>query len=152
HTVVVLVSRVHRGVVEALEYARSLRPQHLAALYVSYEDDDRIAMERQWEEFDLDTPLEIVHSPYRELVDAVLLYLDELDARWDNDRITVIIPEFVVGRWDEHILHNQSAWRLTGKLLFRPPTVVTSVPYHVDIAGGPVPVPQETPARVARPS
>jgi len=139
HTVVVLVSRVHRGVVEALEYARSLRPQHLAALYVSYEDDDRIAMERQWEEFDLDTPLEIVHSPYRELVDAVLLYLDELDARWDNDRITVIIPEFVVGRWYEHMLHNQSALRLKGKLLFRPGTVVTSVPYHVDLpqqAGG----------------
>ncbi len=65
-------SRVHRGVVEALEYARSLRPQHLAALYVSYEDDDRIAMESQWEEFELDVPLEMVHSPYRELVDAVL--------------------------------------------------------------------------------
>jgi amino acid transporter len=134
HTVVVLVSRVHRGVVEALEYAKSLRPQHLAALYVSYEDDDRIAMERQWEEFDLDTPLEVVHSPYRELVDAVLLYLDELDARWDNDRITVIIPEFVVGRWYEHMLHNQSALRLKGKLLFRPGTVVTSVPYHVDVS------------------
>jgi amino acid transporter len=132
HTVVVLVSRVHRGVIEALEYARSLRPQHLAALYVSYEDDDRIAMERQWEEFGLDTPLEVVHSPYRELVEAVLLYLDELDARWDNDRITVVIPEFVVGKWYEHMLHNQSALRLKGKLLFRPATVVTSVPYHVD--------------------
>jgi amino acid transporter len=136
HTVVVLVSRVHRGVVEALEYARSLRPQHLAALYVSYEDDDRMAMERQWEEFGLDTPLEVVHSPYRELVDAVLLYLDELDARWDNDRITVIIPEFVVGKWWEHMLHNQSALRLKGKLLFRPGTVVTSVPYHVDVSQG----------------
>jgi amino acid transporter len=143
HTVVVLVSRVHRGVVEALEYARSLRPQHLAALYVSYEDDDRIAMERQWEEFDLDVPLEVVHSPYRELVDAVLLYLDELDARWDNDRITVIIPEFVVGRWFEHMLHNQSALRLKGKLLFRPGTVVTSVPYHVDLPHEPEPRPTD---------
>jgi amino acid transporter len=131
HTVVVLVSRVHRGVVEALEYAKSLRPQHLAALYVSYEEDDRVALEREWEEFRIDVPLEVVHSPYRELVHAVLRYLDELDARWENDRITVIIPEFVVGRWYEHALHNQSALRLKGKLLFRPGTVVTSVPYHV---------------------
>ena len=80
----------------------------------------------------MEIPLEVVHSPYRELIDAVLLYLDELDARWDNDRITVIIPEFVVGRWYEHMLHNQSALRLKGKLLFRPATVVTSVPYHLN--------------------
>jgi amino acid transporter len=132
HTVVVLVGRIHKGVLKAIEYAKSLRPQHLVALYVSFEDDDREAMEKQWKEFGIDVPLEIVHSKYRELVRPVEQYIDELDRRWDNDTITVVIPEFVVGRWYEHLLHNQSALFLKGKLLFREGTVVTSVPYHVD--------------------
>jgi amino acid transporter len=131
HTVIVLVGRIHRGVLKALDYARSLRPQHLVAVYVSYEDGDREAMEAQWKEFEIDVPLEIVYSPYRELVDPVMRYIDELDERWTHDTITVIIPEFVVGKWYEHLLHNQSGLFLKGRLLFREGVVVTSVPYHV---------------------
>ncbi len=135
HTVVVLVSRVHRGVIQALGYARSLRPQHLVALYISHDDDDREAIERQWREFGINVSLEIKHSKYRELVHPIMEYLDELDERWNNDTITVVVPEFVVGRWYEHLLHNQSALLLKGRLLFREGTVVTSVPYHVDRYG-----------------
>ncbi len=61
----------------------------------------------------------------------------------------MIIPEFVVGRWYEHMLHNQSALRLKGKLLFRPGTVVTSVPYHVDIAADTPPPTRRTVVPVA---
>ncbi len=131
HTVVVLVGRIHKGVLKAIAYAKSLNPQHLLAAYVSFEDEDREQIERQWEEFGLDVPLEIIHSPYRELIEPVEKFIDELDARWDNDTVTVVIPEFVVGRWYEQILHNQSALMLKGKLLFREGIVVTSVPYHV---------------------
>jgi amino acid transporter len=131
HTVVVLVGRIHRGVVKALAYAKSLRPNHLVAVYISYDDNDHIVMEDQWEEYRLDVPLEIVSSPYRELVDAVEAYLDELDSRWNNDTITVLIPEFVVERWYENVLHNQSALALKFALLGRRGTVVTSVPYHL---------------------
>jgi hypothetical protein len=77
-------------------------------------------------------PLEIIDSPYRELVAPIERYLDELDARWDNDRITVVIPEFVVGlRSASNILHGQSALGLKLALLGRPNTIVTSVPFHV---------------------
>jgi amino acid transporter len=131
HTVVVLVGRIHRGVLKALDYARSLRPQHLVAVYVSFEEDDREELEKQWRAFQIDVPLEIVYSPYRELIGPIERYIDELDDRWDNDTVTVVIPEFVVGKWYEHLLHNQSALFLKGKLLFREGTVVTSVPYHV---------------------
>jgi hypothetical protein len=133
HTVVVLVGRVHKGVVQAVEYARSLRPNHLTALYVAYEDHDREAMEDQWRQFGFDVPLEVVTSPYRELPPAVEKFLDELDERWHNDTITVIIPEFVAGRLfsPTQLLHNQSAGALKLALLFRENTVVTSVPYHV---------------------
>ncbi|HEX7167374.1 MAG TPA: APC family permease [Acidimicrobiales bacterium] len=133
HTVVVLVSRVHRGVVDAIHYAQSLRPDHVLALYVAYEDEDREAMEAQWQAFGFDLPLEIANSPYREVTRAVETFLDELDDRWHNDTITVVIPEFVAGRLfsPTQLLHNQSAGALKLALLDRPNTVVTSVPYHV---------------------
>jgi amino acid transporter len=131
HTVVVLVGRVHKGVIQALAYARSLRPEHLIALYVSHDDDDAEDINRQWQEFGINVELEIKHSRYRELTAPIIEYLDELDERWHNDTITVVVPEFVVGKWYEHLLHNQSALFLKGRLLFREGTVVTSVPYHV---------------------
>jgi amino acid transporter len=145
HTVIVLVGRVHRGVVKALSYARSLRPQHLVAVYVSYEDEDRLALERQWKDLKIDIPLEILASPYRELVGPIERYIDELDARWDNDTVTVVIPEFIVGKWYEAVLHNQSALFLKAKLLFREGTVVTSVPYHLDHRYGDVEGTEEGP-------
>jgi hypothetical protein len=133
NTVVILVGRVHRGVIKAIQYGRSLRPNHITALYVAYDDEDRERMEQQWSEFGFDTPLEIVSSPYRELPPAVEQFLDELDERWHDDTITVIIPEFVTGRLfsPTQLLHNQSAGALKVALLFRERTIVTSVPYHV---------------------
>lgn len=130
HTVVVLVSSVHRGVLEGLAYARSLRPQYLIALHVASSDEEQETMLRQWRDFGLEDTLEIVFSPYRELASPVLRFIDELDHKWDDDTITVVIPEFVVNRWWEHLLHNQSALLLKARLLFRKGTVVTSIPYH----------------------
>jgi amino acid transporter len=134
HTVVVLVGRVHRGVVEALQYAKSLRPNHLVALHVSDEDDGRDRIEREWAVFAFDIPLEIVHSPYRELTPAVERYLDDLDQRHRGETVTIVIPEFVTGRLfsPTQLLHNQSGAALKLALLFRKNTVVTSVPYHLD--------------------
>ena len=137
HTVVVLVGRIHRGVIRALSYAKSLRPNHLAAVFVAADDDDREAILREWRRFQMDVPLEIVSSPYRELVEPVERFLVELDERWANDTISVIIPEFVVEHWYENLLHNQSALALKLALLDRPGTVVISVPYP--LGGAPDP-------------
>jgi hypothetical protein len=131
HTVVVLVGGVHRGVLEALAYAKSLAPNHLVAVSVVADEEEQEKIEKTWAERNLDVSLEIVHSPYRELTRPVLRFMDDLDARYDNDIVTVIIPEFVVTSWWSHLLHNQSALFLKGRLLFRKGTVVTSVPYHV---------------------
>ena len=134
HTVVVLVGRVHKGVLQALAYAKSINPQHLVAVSVVSDEEEQERIEKSWAEFGIEVPLEIVYSPYRELSRPTMRFLDELDERWPNDIITVLIPEFVVSHWWEHILHNQSALLLKGRLLFRKATVVTSVPYHVDTA------------------
>jgi amino acid transporter len=132
HTVVVLVGNVHRGVLEALAYAKSLNPNRVLAVTVVSDDDERERIELAWADRNIDVPLEIVYSPYRELTRPVLRFIDELDARYDNDIITVVLPEFVVKSWWAHLLHNQSALILKGRLLFRKGTVVTSVPYHLD--------------------
>jgi amino acid transporter len=132
HTIVVLVGGVHRGTLEALAYAKSLAPNHLVAMKIVSDEEEQEKIEKAWAERGLDIPLEIVNSPYRELTRPVLRFIDELDARYENDILTVVIPEFVVTSWWGHLLHNQSALFLKGRLLFRKGTVVISVPYHLE--------------------
>ena len=132
HTVVVLVGTVHRGVLEALAYAKSLHPDRLLAVTVVSDEEEQERIETAWRDRKIDIPLEIVHSPYRELTRPILRFIDELDARHDNSIVTVVLPEFVVGSWWSQLLHNQSALFLKGRLLFRKGTVVTSVPYHLE--------------------
>ena len=123
---------MHRGVLEALAYAKSLAPNRLLAVTVVSDEEEQERIEQQWAERGIDVPLEIVHSPYRELTRPILRFIDELDARYENDIITVVLPEFVVASWWGQLLHNQSALFLKGRLLFRKGTVVTSVPYHLE--------------------
>jgi hypothetical protein len=132
NTVVVLVGRVHKGVINALAYARSLNPTHLLAVSVVTDEEEDEHIRKQWTEYGIEVPLETVYNPYRELSRPITRFIDELDAEWENDIITIIIPEFVVNHWWEHLLHNQSALFLKGRLLFRKATVVTSVPYHLE--------------------
>jgi amino acid transporter len=132
HTVVVLVGGVHRGVLEALAYAKSLAPNHLVAVTVVSDEEEQERIEQQWEAHEIPEALDIVYSPYRELSRPILRFLDEIDTRWQNDVVTVLIPEVVVRHWWEQLLHNQTALFLKGRLLFRKGVVVTSVPYHLD--------------------
>lgn len=132
HTFVVLVGRVHRGVAQAIQYARSLRPDHIVALHIADEAVDHAEIEREWARFGFDIPLETVDSPYRELTGPVNRYLDRLQARWSSDAVTVVIPEFVVGLTSiTNILHGQNALALKLSLLSRANTAVVSVPFHV---------------------
>jgi amino acid transporter len=132
HTVVVPVGGVHQGVLAALTYAKSLAPDRLMAVTVVTGPEEAEAIQRQWEEYNLEIELQALYSPYRELTQPVLAYLDELDEEYSNDIITVVLPEFVLTKWWEQLLHNQSALLLKARLLFRPNTVVTSVPFHLD--------------------
>jgi amino acid transporter len=145
HTVVVLVGRVHRATMAALAYARSLAPDRLVAVSVVVEGDEASKVQEQWDKYDIPVPLHILSSPYRELTTPVLQYLDELDAEHENDIITVVLPEFVLTKWWEQLLHNQSALVLKTRLLFRRNTVVVSVPYHIERGEVAVPGVMESP-------
>lgn len=131
HTVVVLVGTVNRGVLDAVQYARELAPDRLLAVSVVTGPDEQEALAEAWERFDMPIPVHTILSPYRELTGPVLSYLDELASDTVDDVITVIIPEFVT-QWKTQWLHNQSAFALKARLLYRPNTVVTSVPVIVD--------------------
>ncbi len=131
HLVVILVGSVHRGVIEAVRYAKSLAPERLIAVSVVTDADEQERLSKEWTEFGMPIELHTIASPYRELTQPVMEYLDELDAESPDDVITVVIPEFVT-QWKTQWLHNQSAFALKARLLYRPNTVVTSVPVIVD--------------------
>lgn len=132
---IVLVSKVHKPTMRALAYARVSRPNSLEALTVEFDPAHTAALMKQWEDLEIPVPLKVVNSPYRELVRPVIRYVKELRKSSPRDIITVYIPEYVVGRWWEQLLHNQTALRLKGRLLFMPGVMVTSVPYQLSSAG-----------------
>ena len=131
HYVVVLVGKVNRGVIDAIGYARSLSPERIIALSVVQDPEEERALHAQWDEFNIPIELHTVSSPYRELTRPVMAFLDEIDQERHDDIITVVIPESVT-KVSSQWLHNQSALALKARLLYRPDTVVVSVPVHID--------------------
>ncbi len=129
---VVLVSKVHRPALRALAYAKLLRSDTLEALTVNVDAEETRALREEWERRGIDVPLKVLDSPYREVTRPVIEYVKSLRAQSPRDVVSVIIPEYVVGHWYEHFLHNQSALRLKGRLLFTPGVMVTSVPYQLE--------------------
>jgi len=128
---VVLVSKVHKPTLRALAYARATRPDTLTALTVNVDDAETRALQAEWERLGLPVALTVVESPYREITRPVLDFVKRIRRESPRDVVTVFIPEYVVGRWWEHLLHNQSALRLKGRLLFSPGVMVTSVPWQL---------------------
>jgi len=128
---IVLVSKVHKPTLRAVAYARASRPNTLEAVTVDVDDDTTQQLLARWDETGLPVPLRVLASPYREITKPVLDYVRELRRLSPRDVVTVYIPEYVVGRWWEQILHNQTALRLKSRLLFTPGVMVTSVPFQL---------------------
>ncbi|MEU7873819.1 APC family permease [Dactylosporangium sp. NPDC049140] len=132
---VVLVSKVHRPTLRAVAYAQATRPDSLTALTVNVDDHDTRALQEEWERRGIPAPLTVVDSPYREINRPILDFVRSKRRDSPRDVVTVFIPEYVVGKWWEHLLHNQSALRLKGRLLFEPGVMVTSVPWQLSSIG-----------------
>jgi hypothetical protein len=129
--VVVLVSKVHKPTLRALAYAKATRPDTLTALTVNVDDAETRALLAEWERLNLPVQLTVLESPFREVTNPVIEYIRQLRQERPHDVVSVFIPEYVVGHWWEHLLHNQSALRLKGRLLFQPGVMVTSVPWQL---------------------
>lgn len=136
HKVIVPVNNVHRGVLEALRYAKAVSDD-VTAVYVEIEPGAREEIERKWERWVPDVPLVVLPSPYRSVVGPILLYLDQVQREAGPDTaLTVVLPEFVPRKWWHHLLHNQTALMLKFALLFRQRRlrrykVLADVPYYL---------------------
>ncbi len=128
----VLISKIHRPTLRALAYAKLMRSDTLEALTVNVDPAETKALRAEWERRGIDVPLKVLDSPYREITRPIIEYVKNLRRQSPRDAVSVIIPEYVVGHWYEHLLHNQSALRLKGRLLFTPGVMVTSVPYQLE--------------------
>jgi amino acid transporter len=130
NTVLVLIGDLHKGVITALQYAKTLSPS-VKAVYVELDPEKTHKLEEKWGKWGLGIPLVVLSSPYRSLLTPFLEYLDHLLALGENHWVTIVIPEFVPAKWWQHLLHNQTALLIKGALLFRKNVVVTDVPYHL---------------------
>jgi amino acid transporter len=128
---IVLVSKIHKPTLRALAYARIGRPDVLEAVTVNVDLDETRALTDDWDRRNLPVPLKVLDSPYREITRPIIDYVKSIRRSSPRDVVTVYIPEYIVGRWWEQLLHNQSALRLKGRLLFTPGVMVTSVPWQL---------------------
>lgn len=131
NTVLVLTPSIHRGILAALEYAKSLSGD-VRAIHLETDPVDTQLMVDRWERWGGGIPLVILDSPYRSLLGPLFEYLEEVKGERENYRVTVVIPEFVPAKWWHRILHNQSGLLLKVALLFRKDIVTANVRYYLD--------------------
>ena len=128
---IVLVSKVHKPTMRALAYAKASRPNVLEAVMVATDPVERDRIVDEWDLRGMDVPLKILDSPYREIIRPIVDYAKAIREAQPRGVVAVFIPEYVVGRWWEQLLHNQTALRLKTRLLFTPGVMVTSVPFQL---------------------
>jgi amino acid transporter len=131
HEVIVPISGIHRGVLKALEYAKTIAPDHVTAVYINLDYEATQKLRAKWGQWVEGVELVVIASPYRSLVGPLVRYVDRRMKQHKDQMVTVVLPEFVPARWWHHLLHNQSSLMLKGALLFKPDVIVTSVPYHL---------------------
>ena len=132
HTVLVLVSGVHRGVIPALQYGLSLTNDNIQALYIDLDEASTQRIKDKWKQWGCGVELVVLPSPYRSLIRPIREYIDHMSHRYHDDVVTVVLPEFIPNRWWQNFLHNQTALAIKTMLLFTKNVVVISVPYHLD--------------------
>jgi amino acid transporter len=134
--VVIPISGVHRGILDAVDFARSISGD-VTAVYVELDPGAGEAIRQKWERWWPDVPLVVLPSPYRSTVGPLMDFLDETDRRHDDGQLaTVVLPEFIPAKWWHGLLHNQTALLIKTALLYRRRHLgfqreIIDVPYHL---------------------
>ena len=134
--VVIPISGVHRGMIDAVTFAQSIS-KHVTAVYIELEPGGSEKVLDTWERWFPDIPLEVLQSPYRSIVRPLLDYLDKVDEEHNDGTLTaLVLPEFIPARWWHSLLHNQTSWLIKAAMLYRRRTkgfqrVIIDVPYHL---------------------
>jgi amino acid transporter len=136
HLFIVPIASLDRVSVQSLAYARSIA-RRVIAVHVAIDEEDEHKVREAWEQWvrqvapEEKLELVIIESPYRSLNAPLLDYIDTIHELYPDVTLTVLLPEFVVNHWWEHLLHNQTALQLKASLLFKPGIVVTDMPQHL---------------------
>lgn len=130
HTVVVPVSGIHQGVLQAIQYALSISSD-VRACYVELDSTATERIQEQWETWAPGVPFVVLKSPYRSVIEPLIKYIDDVEEISHDDMVTVVIPEFVTSKWWHQLLHNHTAIFIRAALMFRQRKVVTSIRYHL---------------------
>jgi len=128
---VVLVSDVHNASLQAMEYAETLRPTDIRAVSFGLDPEQTARLGNEWLQERIPHPLEIDHSPFRDIGGSLVNYLRQFHADGVNRVVTVVVPEFVTEHVRHRLLHGQTALIVKRHLLFEPGVVTVSVPYHI---------------------
>ncbi len=133
---IVCISKIHKPTMRALSYARASRPTYLEAVTVDVDPEETQALLDEWDRRGIPVNLKVLASPYRQITRPILEYVRSIRSGNPRDIVTVYLPEYVLGRWWEQVLHNQSALRLKARLLFTPGVMVVSVPWQLQSSQG----------------
>jgi hypothetical protein len=129
--VILPVAGIHHGTVEALQYALSLSDD-VTAVHISFDSEQRAAIEKKWSWWGKGVRLVVIESPYRTFLEPFLEYVDQLSAFLQpNERMTIVVPQFTPQHWWHNVLHTQTAFWLRFALLSKKGIVITEVPYQV---------------------
>jgi hypothetical protein len=134
--VVIPVSGVHRGIVDAIDLARSMTKE-ITAVYIEMDPGSSERVREQWQRWFPDIPLVVLPSPYRSIVAPLLDYLDETDQQHNDGQLAaVVLPEFIPAKWWHNLLHNHSSNLIKNALLYRRRNlgfqrVIIDIPYHL---------------------
>ncbi|GHF22364.1 amino acid transporter [Pseudolysinimonas yzui] len=129
---VVLVGRMQKPTLKALDYAIAARHDSIEAVHVAIDDDAADRLDLEWASQNIKVPLRILESPYRDISAPLISYLKSRRATHGAEVITVYLPEYIVGHWWENLLHNHKARRMRHKLMLVHGVVVALVPWLLD--------------------
>ncbi len=130
-TVILLVAGVHQGTKLAYQSALNLEPKRLFALHIGFSKQELEMRQKQWQENFKDIPLDIIESPYRDITGPILEYVDEIDKKWENDSIIIVIPEFIPAKFWHNFLHNQAASRIEYAFRHKSHVQILKVPFRL---------------------
>ncbi|MBI1975081.1 MAG: APC family permease, partial [Parcubacteria group bacterium] len=130
-TVVILVSGVHRGTLKAIDFAKTLHAAHVKAVHVALDSEETESIKKKWRQYVEGIRLDVIQSPYRDLLTPLVDYIGGVERRWENDSVIVVIPEFVPTKFWHYFLHNQTARQIRWALEHREDVEILDVPYRL---------------------
>lgn len=129
---IVLVNRLQKPVMKAIDYALAANHQKTLAVHVAITDEDASKLQKEWAEHDMPIPLVIIDSPYRTYTSPVSTFIKKYRENNGSAVVTVYLPQFIVGHWWESILHNRRSRRLAHQLMLVHGVSITLVPWLLD--------------------